>query len=47
MIYLSFDPMEMKHKKITYIRHYVPWPKILDNMPDMNKSLVDEKYIFM
>ena len=45
LIYLNFDPMgvsrahilKMKHKKITYIHHYVPWTKIPD---DMNKSFV-------
>jgi hypothetical protein len=44
-MYLNFDPMaisrarklKMKHEKITYFRHYVPWTKIPD---EMNKSII-------
>ena len=44
LIYLKFDPMgvsraqkfKIKHRKITYFCHYVPWTKI---PVDMNKSL--------
>ena len=45
MVYLNFDPMgvssahklKMKHKKIMYFHHYVPWTEITD---DMNSSYI-------
>ena len=48
LFYLNFDPggvsrawkLKMKHEKITYFRHYVPWTKIPE---DMNK-FIDSKY---
>ena len=52
LIYLNFDPMgcsraqklKIKHIKIRYFRHYVPWTKIPDNM---NKSSVKHSYLVL
>ena len=51
LIYLNFDPkgvsraqkLKMKHKKITYFRHYVPWTKIPDDMNMVHINVLPEK----